>query len=155
MITLNSRRIAGRIFAIFFLTGSIAIAAGGGSTKIAQPDFTKGDSIPEGYTHDWNLGPTGLRGWIYSERMETTKARQIKITKVDEGSPSEGIVKVDDVILGIGKTPFQGDPRTLFGKAITEAEKIGRLSLLCWREGKTKTLTIPLRVLGSYSALQL
>ena len=152
MITLNSRRIAGRIFAIFFLTGSIAIAAGGGSTKIAQPDFTKGDSIPEGYTHDWNLGPTGLRGWIYSERMETTKARQIKITKVDEGSPSEGIVKVDDVILGIGKTPFQGDPRTLFGKAITEAEKIGRLSLLCWREGKTKTLTIPLRVLGSYSA---
>lgn len=132
-----------------------ATAAGGGPGGATQPDFTKGEEIPQGYTHDWNLGPTGMRGWIFSERMETTQARQIKITKVEKNSPANGILQVGDVILGIGKTPFNGDPRILFGKAITAAEstaKQGKLSLLCWREGKTKTLTVPLKVMGSYSA---
>ncbi|MDA7881083.1 DUF6288 domain-containing protein [Akkermansiaceae bacterium] len=152
MMTHFSHLLGGILLTTLGLSGPIALAAGGGSGKVAQPDFTKGDPIPEGYTHDWNLGPTGLRGWIYSDRMETSEARQIKITKVDQGSPSDGILKVGDVILGIGNTPFQDDPRTLFGKAITEAEKTGRLSLLCWREGKTKTLAIPLKILGSYSA---
>ena len=30
-------------------------------------------------THAWNLGPTGARGWIYSNKMETSEARQIFI----------------------------------------------------------------------------
>ena len=34
--------------------------------NIPNPDFTKGDPIPEGAKHDWNLGATGARGWIYS-----------------------------------------------------------------------------------------
>ena len=28
---------------------------------MAVPDFTKGDPIPEGATHDWTLGATGAR----------------------------------------------------------------------------------------------
>ena len=36
--------------------------------------------------HDWNLGPTGLRGWIYCDRLVTPDARQIAITAVDNGS---------------------------------------------------------------------
>ena len=41
----------------------------------ANPDLTKGESIPEGYTHDWNLGATGARGWMYPEKLTTTTAR--------------------------------------------------------------------------------
>lgn len=36
----------------------------------ANPDFTQGGQIPDGATHDWNLGPTGVRGWMYSNKME-------------------------------------------------------------------------------------
>jgi S1-C subfamily serine protease len=69
-------------------------------SKVSNPDFTKGEPIPEGATHDWNLGPTGARGWIYSNKLETSQARQIMVTKVDPGSPADGILRPGDVILG-------------------------------------------------------
>ena len=90
--------------------------------KPANPDFTQGDAIPAGAKHDWNLGPTGLRGWMFCDKLVTTDARQISITKVEKGSPAEGILAVGDVILGVGGKPFSYDPRTEFGKAITVAE---------------------------------
>ena len=43
-----------------------ALAAGKGQLMMI-PDFTKGEKIPEGAKHDWNLGATGLRGWIYCD----------------------------------------------------------------------------------------
>ena len=49
------------------------------------PDFTNGDSIPAGAKHDWNLGATGARGWMYCETMVTTDARQI--AKLPENAP--------------------------------------------------------------------
>ena len=70
------------------------------------PDFTKGDAIPAQAKHDWNLGATGLRGWIYCDKMVTSDARQIAITKVEQGSPADGIVAVGDVILGVGGKLF-------------------------------------------------
>jgi hypothetical protein len=102
------------------------------------PDFTKGDPIPAGAKHDWTLGATGLRGWIYSEKMVTTDARQIAITRVDKGSPADGILAVGDVILGVGGKPFSHDPRTEFGKALTAAEAgpgTAGLALTRWRAG--------------------
>lgn len=121
--------------------------------SFANPDFTKGDSIPEGATHDWNLGATGLRGWIYSEKLSTAKARQIKVTMVWPGSPADGLIQEGDVILGVGGNPFAYDARTEFGKALTRAEATdGKLALGVWREGKTQSLTVPLQVLGAYSA---
>ncbi len=137
------------------LPGNDVASAAPGQGKVAPPDFTMGDRIPEGYTHDWTLGPTGLRGWIYSDRLVTTDARQIRVTKVEAGSPAEGVLQVGDVLLGIGKTPFDGDARVLFGKAITEAEREanqGELRLLRWREGKTESVVVKLQVMGSYSA---
>lgn len=117
------------------------------------PDFTQGDAIPEGAPHDWNLGPTGARGWIYSNRLETTEARQIYITQVDKGSPSDGILRIGDVILGVSNREFRFDPRTELGKAITAAEATnGDLKLTRWRDGETETVTVKLPVLGSYSA---
>ena len=117
------------------------------------PDFTAGDEIPKYANHDWNLGPTGARGWIYSNKLETTQARQILISKVTPKSPASGILNVGDVILGVNEKPFSYDPRTEFGKAITLAEASdGKLKIIRWREGKTKTVVIKLQILGSYSA---
>lgn len=122
------------------------------SAKTAPiPDFTKGDPIPEGFTKDWNLGPTGARGWIYSDKLVTSDARQILVTKIDEGSPSDNTLAPGDVILGVAGKPFSYDPRTEFGKAITAAEETGKLALTRWRAGKEEQVEISLPVLGKYS----
>jgi len=126
----------------------------GAPTKVAIPDFTRGDAIPDVAEHDWNLGATGARGWMYSDRLVTTDARQICITKVHEDSPADGVLAVGDVVLGVGGKRFSYDPRTEFGKALTAAESEaggGNLSLLRWRDGKTETVVVTLPVLGAYS----
>ena len=105
------------------------------------PDFTKGATIPEKATHDWNLGATGARGWIFSDKMVTTDARQIRITKVEESSPAAGILAVGDVILGVGGKPFAYDPRTELGKALTLAETVAGGSNLDFIYTKNKAAT--------------
>jgi len=127
----------------------------GAPQKTANPDFTQGNSIPAGAHHDWNLGATGARGWMYSDRLVTTDARQIRITRVDKDSPADGVLAVGDVILGVGGKPFSYDPRTEMGKALTAAEteqNCGVLSLIRWRGGKTETVSVKLPVQGTYSA---
>lgn len=122
---------------------------------VAVPDFTNGAKIPKGAKHDWNLGPTGLRGWIFCDEMVTTDARQIAITKVERGSPAGGVFRVGDVILGVGGQPFSYDPRTEFGKAITMAESVaggGNLMLTRWRAGKSEEVVVKVPILDSYSA---
>ena len=116
------------------------------------PDLTQGGKKDD--RHDWTLGPTGARGWIWGWRLETTEARQILVTKVDKGSPADGRLDVGDVILGVNGKPFAGDARKAFGGAITEAEKIenkGLLKLTRWRQGKEEQVVVPLKVMGSYS----
>jgi hypothetical protein len=121
--------------------------------QMPNPDFTKGESIPEGAKHDWTLGATGTRGWMFSNRLETSEARQIAITKVAQGSPADGVLKVGDVILGIGGKPLTSDPRVAFGTALTAAEaETGNLTLTVWRDGTTSEVVVKLPVLGSYSA---
>jgi hypothetical protein len=147
------RSIPALFCAAFLLSASESLAADG--EQLAMPDFTKGDTIPAKAKHDWNLGPTGLRGWMFCDKMVTTDARQIGITKVEKGSPAEGVFLVGDVILGVGGKPFSHDPRTEFGKAITTAESEaggGRLSISRWRAGKVEEVVVTLPVLGSYGA---
>lgn len=115
-------------------------------------DFTRGDG--RGESRDMNLGPTGARGWIQSRDLATSAARQILVTSVEEGSPADGRLATDDVILGIRSTPFETDARKALAAAIRQAETAegeGRLRLLRWRGGDTDTVTITLPVLGSYS----
>ncbi len=128
-------------------------AAGEGQLTI--PDFTTGETIPADAKHDWNLGPTGLRGWMFCDKLMTTDARQISITKVEQGSPAAGMLRVGDVILGVGNQPFSYDPRTELGQALTTAESEaggGKLTLTRWRAGKKEEVVLTLPVLGSYSA---
>ena len=129
-----------------------AAPAGGG---ITVPDFTKGDPIHSGAGHDWNLGATGARGWMYCEKMVTTDARQIAVTSVDAGSPADGILVRGDVLLGAGGNLFSFDPRTELGRALTAAESLaggGKLTLTRWRAGATEEVTLALSLLGGYSA---
>ncbi len=137
----------------FLAEARVVFGARGGRVKM--PDFTRGERIPEGWTHDWTLGPTGLRGWIYSDKMVTTDARQIYVTRVDKGSPADGKLRLGDVILGVDGQRFDGDARMQFGKAITEAEtavRRGMLRLTVWRKGEIRNVVLKLRVMGSYSA---
>ncbi len=131
-----------------------ALAASKGE-GLSIPDFTKGDAIPAGAKHDWNLGPTGMRGWMFCDKLVTTDARQISITRVEKGSPADGVMLVGDAILGIGGRRFSHDPRTEFGKAVTTAESEpggGKLILTRWRAGHSEEVVMKLPVLGSYSA---
>ncbi|MFG0285195.1 MAG: DUF6288 domain-containing protein [Phycisphaerales bacterium JB039] len=117
----------------------------------ANPDFTQGEQRPEAATHDWNLGPTGARGWMYSNAMETTEARQVLITRVDAGSPADGVLEPGDVLLGAAGRPFSHDPRTELGRAIGAAEATdGSLALIRWRDGRTATVAVQLQRLGAY-----
>jgi len=132
----------------------LSASAAGPRGDMPNPDFTQGDEIPEAATHDWNLGATGARGWMYSKRLCTTDARQIAITEVAEGSPADGVLEVGDVILGVAGKPFAHDPRTEFGQALTAAETEageGKLSLIRWRDGQKEEVVVRLPVLGAYS----
>jgi len=141
--------------ALVYAATVLVAPAAAQESKPPVPDLTQGGEIPAGFTHDWNLGATGARGWIYSDRMVTHLARQIAVTEVVEGSPADGLLEVGDVILGVDGDDFTGDPRIAFGRALTRAESKagrGRLTLSRWRDGKTKTVVLKLPVLGSYSA---
>jgi hypothetical protein len=114
-----------------------------------------GSSFAAAAMHDWNLGATGLRGWIRCDEMVTSGARQITVTKVEKGSPADGVLAVGDVILGVGGKPFSYDPRTEMGKALTLAESEagqGKLTLTRSRAGSEAEVVVKLSVLGSYSA---
>lgn len=121
----------------------------------SAPDLTKGEAIPVGAKHDWNLGATGARGWMSCDKLVTSGARQIAITKVDQGSPADGVLEVGDVLLGVGGIPFSYDPRTEFGNALSAAESEnggGKLALTRWRAGAVEQVAVRLAVLGTYGA---
>lgn len=144
-----------RFTAVFFLLLFVATAPvlAVQRDKPQVPDLTA-DGVADD-KHDWNLGPTGARGWMWAWKLETSDARQILITRVAAGSPADGILEVGDVILGIGEQLFGRDARMAFGDAITTAEsrkQKGKLQLLRWRAGERDQVTLELPVLGDYAA---
>ncbi|MCF7675778.1 MAG: DUF6288 domain-containing protein, partial [Akkermansiaceae bacterium] len=113
------------------------------------PDFTQGGKKDD--SHDWTLGPTGARGWVYGRNGQTSDSRQILVTAVDAGSPAADILRVNDVILGVDGKVFTDDARISFARAITVAEeKSGGLPLTRWRDGQTANVDLKLPVLGAY-----
>jgi cell wall assembly regulator SMI1 len=160
--------------ALLALSPSIASAA--------EPDFMASGVIealktPTGnvqygarqYRDTYNLGTTGMRGWIYDGSsdansrdlgLSTDLSRKILVTTVGLRTPADGILKIDDVILGVSAgnndiLPFSSDARKSFGLALGEAEKTGnggRLNVKYWRAGVTATAQLQLEVMGSYTA---
>lgn len=126
------------------------------------PDLTK-DTAAVDRKQTYNLGATGLRGWIYTKAANnldaaqgrtTLASRQIFVTHVGTASPADGIVKVNDVILGVDGKLFEDDARKSFARAIQASEteaKGGALNLTVSRGGEIQELSITLAVMGSYS----
>ena len=127
------------------------------------PDLTKGEkpvlSKKMRKPLSGNLGPTGLIGWVYHNRVDTSLSRQILVTEVAKGSPAAGLIKKGDVILGASgklKAPaaFSSNARKSFALTIAEAEARdpALLHMKVWRQGKTANLSIKLQTMGAYSA---
>ena len=140
-----------------------ALAVGLTSPLFSQvPDLIK-DSQSVDRKLTYNLGATGLRGWIFTKAENnldaaqgrtTLASRQILVTHVGAASPADGVVKVDDVILGVDGKLFSDDARKSIARAIQEAEtetKAGVLKLLVSRGGQQQELTLKLAVMGTYS----
>lgn len=139
-------------------------AAFGAPPAPPPPDLTQTPQVDRKLTY--NLGATGMRGWIYTlpvrqfdlERLQgrtTLPSRQILVTHVGKNSPADGVMQVNDVILGTGGKPFSDDARKSIAYAIQDAEKEtnnGILKLTRWRAGKTEEVALKLRVMGTYSA---
>jgi hypothetical protein len=71
---------------------------------------------------------------------------------VAAGSPADGVLRTNDVILGVSDKPFADDARKSFARAITAAEeKTGALRLIRWRDGQSTNVEVKLAVLGKYS----
>ena len=128
------------------------------------PDLTKGETNGVDRSGTYNLGATGMRGWIYLkpathfdglQGRTTAASRQILVTHIGAKSPADGVMRVDDVILGAGGKGFTDDARRSIALAIQEAEKEenqGVLKLTRWRAGQTDEVQLKLRVMGTYSA---
>jgi hypothetical protein len=118
----------------------------------AIPDFTAGATLPANAKHDWTLGPTGARGWYFTANGHSHAARQILVTEIVKGSPADGTLIKNDVILGVNGANFTDDARVQFATAITTAEATnGTLRIQRWRAGKTEPVELKLSVLGAYS----
>ncbi|MGA2069034.1 MAG: DUF6288 domain-containing protein [Thermoguttaceae bacterium] len=117
------------------------------------PDLTRGGKKDD--MHDWTLGPTGARGWVWGWHCQTTDARQILVTKVAAGSPADGVLQEGDVLLGVDGKRFDSDARLQLARAVTQAEKEesrGILHLVRWRRGRVQNVEVKLAVLGAYGA---
>ena len=128
------------------------------------PDLTKDETTGVDRKGTYNLGSTGMRGWIYLkpathfdglQSRTTAVSRQILVTHVGVKSPADGVIQVNDVILGINGKMFTDDARRSISLAIQEAEKEtnkGVLKLTRWRAGKTDVAELKLNIMGTYSA---
>ncbi|MEI7901682.1 MAG: DUF6288 domain-containing protein, partial [bacterium] len=108
----------------------MALASVSALGEAAPPDLTQSTAVDRALTY--NLGSTGLRGWIFThpatyldslQGRTTAASRQILVTHVGDKSPADGVMKVDDVIVGVAGKSFSDDARKSIAVAIQDAEK--------------------------------
>jgi hypothetical protein len=134
--------------------------------RAQAPDLTTTDLSTIHRAWTWNLGATGMRGWIYHAWPATMNIDdvtlfapyQILVTTVAANTPAAGVMAVADVILGASAGPgpvplFTTDARKSLGWAIGDAEarNDGILSIKRWRAGVTTDVSITLPFMGAYS----
>ncbi len=96
------------------------------------------------YEHkEHHLGPTGLFG--------ITSPTTITLTKVREGSPAGGKIKVGDVIVGAGGAMFKKNTRPELADAIDQAETEEAKGILTLTLKGGRKVELQLKVLGAYS----
>lgn len=151
------------IFLGAVFTVALGISASAAAPLKLPPDLTLGETNGVDRKGTYNLGATGLRGWIYLkpathfdglQGRTTAPSRQILVTHVGAKSPADGVMQVDDVVLGVGGKLFTDDARKSIAVAIQDAEKEsnrGVLKLTRWRAGKTDEVQLKLRVMGAYT----
>lgn len=137
-------------------------AIGAGHAAAEPPDLRLAPQVDRSRTY--NLGATGLRGWIHTEPASffdsvqgrtTTASRQILVTHVGPRTPADGLLEPGDVILGAGAAAFAADARRTLAEAIQAAEAGkdgGSLRLTRWRAGRVDEVRLPLRVVGAYAS---
>ena len=157
-------------FILLLLTflGSVNnLAADGPKQHI--PDLTKGERLTR--FNDLSISPIGVYSEIWRARQRSNEhdyIRQFIVRKVDQGSPSDGLLFAGDVVLGVDGTgaakvkPFSSHPKRAMAEAINGAESRtpAQLKLLIWRpakkseknsKSKVHTVSIKLQSLGSYA----
>ena len=137
-------------------------AIGAGQAAAEPPDLRLAPQVDRSLTY--NLGATGLRGWIHTEPATffdsvqgrtSTASRQILVTHVGPGTPADGLLEPGDVILGAGAAAFATDARRAVAEAIQAAEAGkdgGSLRLTRWRAGRVDEVRLPLRMVGAYAS---
>jgi lysophospholipase L1-like esterase len=82
---------------IAFFAAVLGLAASLQAVAPVNPDLTteqgRLDVLANKKVKVMNLGPTGLRGWLYPHQDDTSESRQILITAVNTGSPASGSSK--------------------------------------------------------------
>jgi len=97
----------------FLVLALLVLPAGASPSRTTGPVPDLRKTIDFERKGEFNLGPTGALGWIFTGRnFMTDRARQILVTKVEPGSPAEGVLKPGDVILGTYGKPFDEDARS-------------------------------------------
>ena len=167
MFKANSRIPLRSFFATGLLALLVAMPTRVNAVDALKIDLTAGSNLSTiDRTSTYNLGPTGMRGWIDHGWSETAEQDgytafapyQILVTTVADDTPAAGVLATDDVILGAsagtGAVPlFTSDARKSLGWAIGDAEARpdGILSFKRWRAGVTTDVSITLPVMGAYS----
>jgi|GEM_PF-337990 len=137
-----------------------------GMVQAQAPDLTVTNLAAIDTTYTYNLGPTGMRGWIYHNWPVTPRLDantefapwQILVTTVGTNTPAYGIMASNDVMLGVSTgagasvSNFPADARVSLGWAITAAEAgDGKLNIKRWRAGVSTNVTLQLQIMGAYS----
>lgn len=87
------------------------------------------------------LGPTGMMGSV--------NKKEIKVTKVDKGSPADGVIKPGDVITAANGKKFASNPRFEIAEAVLAAEAQQGQFKLTLKGGQEKELK--LKSFGAFS----
>lgn len=104
---------------------------------------TRLDQLPDTATVSWNLGPTGMRGWVVGAKGDSGASREILVVSVEKGSPADGRLQPFDIITGVAGKPFTADARRTFGEAIAPTEAAdGILKVTRWRNGATEEIEL-------------
>ena len=88
------------------------------------------------------FGPTGMNGWILGDVLV--------VREVENGSPADGIVMPNDMLLAVNGQALGDEPLKTLGQQVEVSEQSGKMALSLMRSGKAVSVTIPIRKLGAF-----